>query len=409
MTQVVPLPDLLATWQDRVAVCGTNLVDLQQAREFARLKAKAAQNRLGEESARLAGRMVEDMAALWSLWQALRQVVEAAAAESARGMLWSDPAEVRRLLTQASVDCGTVRIDSKVRGAFQAGAQREMLSPDEAAERIETLTARIQQGIADARTGWEARTQKAAYLDAAAREMLVRAEAVGEGQSVAEAEALVAAVHATVLTTEDDPIGASQALEAVRVALDRVRVQVAVVEDAARAAQAGLVLAGEAMARLREDRKRHEDAHARAAERIDVASGVGPLPGRAEVANLEGWLGRLRDLPTGRIAAITAGLKAWNAALGPATARERQSYEALAGLLRTRKDLREQYEMLVATADDLAGAGQPDRATRLAHSEARSLLLHRPMSIPDATAAVRAFENEILARTANSPAGEDGR
>jgi len=331
---------------------------------------------------------------MWSIQPNVRAVLDAVAAEEAKGGRKIDPAEVERLLTQpvVDVDPALARTGSPTR--LTVADAMNLLAADftTAADVVGRIGAAWRYGLP--------------LLD---RTRLRLAELTAELGSFPEADRATAALADADRVAASDPLQLAEALPSVTRAAGDAETAAAALRHHRDTLPARLADAAALLERI--DAAVRDGAVALDETRAKIAGPsvlLDPLDAVTVLdtppRGLRPWLDRIRRTASGDWRAAVNGLAAWHAvADGTADTAARIVTVNRAPLAR-RNELRGLLDGLAAKAAAAGRAEDPTLATR--HGHARTLLYTAPCDLAAATAAVDAFAEALRDR---GPSPEEQR
>ena len=318
----------LASWRERLAAAGRNVVELSELPAFLAVKAQRHTGRTAEAARRLVATMDE-------LWQGVlligAAIDRADAARHGGSRLWrNDEAatEAMAILEGASIEVPTGEL---------AVLQRSLLGNPRACVHVtpQQLLAAMEQAFERAKGSIETVSRAAARADATRAELLDMLTALSaQGwPGLAEAQARLDAAPA------EDPLGALEQLDALRPSLVAARQQRA-------AADAELQAAWLELASLAELRGRCEQEIAACRAATDAALSA---PDPQQWLDITAWLDRLAGTErAGQFERFRVGLTRWRELAAKLRADGETQLSAARAALARREELRGRFGALRA-------------------------------------------------------------
>ena len=392
----------LADWQARLALAGSNLIELDDLFTYKRLRGE-----IGEAPPVLVGitakRVIPALAAVQDMWQYLQllQDLLRRALELRKGVrLWTQERvlnEIDQMLTGPSLSLQTTQKPLALRGLLSTTSQTETVTPNDLMQFMMRAFEMAKDTILEVDGAWKRLEPTLSEFESQLTTLSASAVALG---SDAEAElaplrSKLKALYARVVT---DPLGVNSdlareflpGLDQVRARLDQV---------AARRSEA-LTLKDRADAlldELKETNRRCADALVECRGKIAAPNGLrAPLPDSA-LEDLQSWLLTLvQTLHQGNWQAALVGLNRWLESGRNYLAAERATLAANSAPVDSLAELRGRLSSLRAKTRVYAQRGAPaDPALESLATETERLLSLHPAPLAEAQAAFNAYEKRL--------------
>ena len=392
----------LADWQARLALAGSNLIELDDLFAYKRLRGE-----IGETPPVLVGitakRVIPALAAVQDMWQYLQllQDLLRRALELRKGVrLWTQERvlnEIQQMLTGPSLSLQTTQKPLALRGLLSTTSQTETVSPDDLMQFMMRAFEMAKDTILEVDGAWKRLEPTLSDFETQLTALSVSAMALG---SDAEAELAplrckLKALYARIVT---DPLGVNSDLareflpgvDQVRARLDQV---------AARRSQA-LALKDRADAlldELKETNRRCADALVECRGKIAAPVGLrAPMPDSA-LEDLQSWLLTLvQTLHQGNWQAALVGLARWLESGQNYLIAERATLAANSAPIDSLAELRGRLSSLRAKTHVYAQRGAPpDSALEALAAETDRLLSLHPAPLAEAQSAFNAYEKRL--------------
>jgi hypothetical protein len=373
--------DALARWRERLAAASRNVVELSELPAFLALKAQPGTGRTAEAARGLVATMDE-------LWQGVLliggAIDRAAAARQGGSRLWGGEeaaTEALAILEGESVEVATGDLPVLNRGLLAAPRASIRVTPQRLLEAME-------QAFERAKTSIDSIARARETFDAARAELaaMVAALAAENWPGAAEARARLDAARQAA-----DPLGAREAIEALRPTLLDATQRLAAADRELAAARAEL-------AEIETLRQRLDETASACAAATDVSIAV---PDGQQIQELAAWLDRLaRTRRAGQLDALRVGLSRWRDLAARLRAEHESAIAAATATLGRRDELRGRFGALRAKqAARAAREGAPDMAAEAAARALQAMLFGAATKLREAERLMSDYE-AALARPA---------
>ncbi len=392
----------LAQWQERLALAGTNLLELDDIAAYQRLRGDVS-----HPAVALTGlthtRIGPALPAISSLWQSLQQLTEiiqkAQRLRASLGRLWVHEGERRQiefLLQGESVQMPSVEAPFAQRGLLSGADQTPAMTPERLLAQMTQDFVVAKEAVLALETAWSRLDQSLVTADreVASLQSLVDRLGAPVPPEMDAARREVASLRARVST---DPLGVEAALTAeVTSLLARARAPLSVLEKQRTRLETDLGRARVLLQELDTLQPTWETLRRDCRDKIEAFPVTGPVV-RADFADWLRSVEEARQRQQWKPARI--GLDRWLAAAEAARGELSECCLAARAALERRQELRGLLHALQAKARAQAAQGRaPDLSLADLAREAQQLLHGRPTPLERAASVVAEYERRLLAQ-----------